>query len=182
VTEESGEQAGAHAAQTVVRAAREGDVPLLLELFVELAEYEQLVHELRATKEQLGEALFGSRPLAEALIAEQNGQAVGYAVFFPTFSSFLASTGMWLEDLYVRPAHRKDGVGRALIAAVAERTRELGGQRLEWAALDWNELALGFYSHLGAEQMGEWITHRAAGEALDALANGAASLPAPQRR
>jgi GNAT superfamily N-acetyltransferase len=168
--------------QTLVRAARASDVPLLLELFAELAEYEQLTGELRATEEQLGDALFGPRPLAAALIAEQDSQAVGYAVFFPTFSSFLASTGVWLEDLYVRPSHRRGGAGRALLAAVAARTREAGGERLEWAALDWNELALGFYSHLGAEQMGEWITHRMTGAALSTLASESTAVPASQRR
>ncbi len=169
-------------AQPAVRAATAADVPLLLELFAELAEYEQLTEELQATAEQLNTALFGPQPQAAALIAEYGGEAVGYAVYFPTFSSFLASTGMWLEDLYVRPAHRGGGVGRALIAAVAARTREAGGKRLEWAALDWNELALSFYSHLGAEQMGEWITHRVTGGTLDALAQESAALPLARRR
>jgi len=166
----------------LVRAARESDVPLLLEFFVELAEYEHLTEELRATEEQLSKALFGARPLAEALIAEVDSQPVGYALFFPTFSSFLAGPGIWLEDLYVRPAHRGSGVGRALLAAVAVRLREMGGERLEWAALDWNEPALGFYRHLGAETMGEWITHRLTGEPLGALAGESAALPVGQRR
>ncbi len=167
MTEHSAEAPGD---QARVRAATEADVPVLLELFLELAEYEQLQGELLATPEQLTAALFGARPLAEALIAERAGEVAGYAVFFPTFSSFLARSGIWLEDLYVRPAHRLGGVGRALLTAVAVRTRELGGERLEWAALDWNELALGFYRKLGAEQMGEWITHRMSGETLRALA------------
>ena len=113
------------------------------------------------------EALFGARPAAEALIAELDSEAVGYALFFPTFSSFLASRGVWLEDLFVRPVHRGAGVGRALLAAVAARARERGGERLEWAALDWNELALGFYRGLGARTMDEWITHRLHGDALE---------------
>ncbi len=156
----------------VVRDACDSDVPELLEMFVELAEYEDLLHELHATEKQLSEALFGSRPAAEALIAElENPHAVvGYALYFPTFSSFLASTGVWLEDLFVRPAHRREGVGRALLAAVAVRLRERGGQRLEWAALDWNEPALRFYSGLRAQTMPEWITHRLTGEDLDRLA------------
>ena len=90
--------------------------------------------------------------------------------FFPTFSSFLAREGSWLEDLFVRPAHRGAGVGRALLAAVAARVHERGGARLGWAALDWNELALGFYRGLGARTMDEWITHRLIGEDLDRLA------------
>jgi GNAT superfamily N-acetyltransferase len=156
----------------MVREACESDVPALLEMFAELAEYEDLMHELRATEKQLSEALFGARPAAEALIAEQRDsrEAIGYALYFPTFSSFLASTGVWLEDLFVRPAHRRTGVGRALLAAVAARLRERGGTRLEWAALDWNEPALRFYSVLGARTMPEWITHRLVGEDLDRLA------------
>jgi GNAT superfamily N-acetyltransferase len=155
-----------------VRPARVEDVPTLLGLFKELAEYEHLEHELHATEEQLSEALFGARPAAEALIAERDGEALGYALFFPTFSSFLASTGVWLEDLFVRPSNRGEGVGRALLSAVAACVRERGGERLEWAALDWNELALGFYRRIGAQTMGEWITHRLAGEALSDLAKG----------
>jgi len=155
-----------------IRPARAEDVPLLLELFGELAEYEHLEHELKATAEQLREALFGARPPAEALIAERDSQALGYALFFPTFSSFLASSGVWLEDLFVRPDSRGEGVGKALLAAVAARVRERGGERLEWAALDWNELALGFYRRIGAQTMNEWITHRLDGEALSDLAEG----------
>jgi len=153
-----------------VRPAHVEDVPLLLELFGELAEYEHLEHELRATEEQLREALFGERPAAEALIAERNGETLGYALFFPTFSSFLASIGVWLEDLFVRPANRGEGVGKALLEAVAALVRERGGERLEWAALDWNELALGFYRGIGAKTMNEWITHRLDGEALARVA------------
>ncbi len=153
-----------------VRAARPQDVPLLLGLFRELAEYEQLEHELQATEELLSEALFGARPAAEALIAEHRSDVAGYALFFPTFSSFLAIQGVWLEDLFVRPAHRRAGVGRALLAAVAARVRDRGGGRLEWAALDWNKLALGFYRGIGAEAKREWITHRLVGEPLARLA------------
>jgi GNAT superfamily N-acetyltransferase len=159
-------------ADLLVRPAAATDVTTLLELFGELAEYEHLEHELRATEEQLGEALFGERPAAEALIAERDGQALGYALFFPTFSSFLASTGAWLEDLFVRPDSRGEGVGKALLEAVAGLVRERGGERLEWAALDWNELALGFYRRIGAQTMNEWITHRLDGEALSDLATG----------
>ncbi len=160
--------------QTAVRAARPGDVGTLLALFGELAEYEHLDHELQASEAQLHEALFGQRPAAEALIAERGGEVAGYALFFSTFSSFLAAEGVWLEDLFVRPAHRGAGVGRALLAAVAARLRARGGQRLEWAALDWNELALGFYRRIGAQTMDEWITPRLLGEPLELLAAEAA--------
>jgi GNAT superfamily N-acetyltransferase len=159
-------------ADLLVRPAAATDVKRLLELFGELAEYEHLEHELRATEEQLREALFGARPAAEALIAERDREVVGYALFFPTFSSFLASTGVWLEDLFVRKEHRAEGVGKALLEAVAALVRERGGERLEWAALDWNELALGFYRGIGATTMNEWITHRLDGEALSDLATG----------
>jgi GNAT superfamily N-acetyltransferase len=182
---------------SLIRPAQPDDVPVLLEMFAELADYEHLTHELRATPEQLHAALFGAHPAIEALLATHDGDgatvaprttaadavaapsvanggaAVGYAIFFPTFSTFLASTGIWLEDLFVRPAHRGGGVGRALLAAVAARLRERGGQRLEWAALDWNEPALGFYRALGARTMGEWITHRLDGPALAQLADEA---------
>jgi GNAT superfamily N-acetyltransferase len=179
--------------ETLVRAAEPRDVPVLLELFAGLAEYEHLTHELRATEQGLASALFGERPVAEALIAERDAQSdgpeidagpggperdagsggpeiLGYALFFPTFSSFLTSTGVWLEDLFIRPDHRGEGVGRALLSAVAARVRERGGERLEWAALDWNELALGFYRRMGASTASEWITHRLDGAALERLA------------
>ncbi|MGA2319960.1 MAG: GNAT family N-acetyltransferase [Solirubrobacteraceae bacterium] len=165
----------------VVRAAGPEDVPLLLELFGELAAYERLEHELRATEEGLEQALFSDRPAAEALIARRGSETAGYALFFPTFSSFLSIQGVWLEDLFVRPAHRGGGVGRALLAAVAARARERGAGRLEWAALDWNELALGFYRRLGAQTMDEWITHRMVGEELERLAGEAAADPPGER-
>ena len=153
-----------------VRTATPADLPALLGMFGELASYEHLEHVLVADEDSLGRALFGERPAADALIAEVDGETAGYAVFYSTFSSFLAIQGIWLEDLFVRPAHRKGGVGKALLAAVAATLVERGGQRLEWSALDWNELALGFYRSLGAEQMNDWITHRLTGEALHALA------------
>ncbi len=158
------------AAETMatVRAATVEDVPRLLELFAALADYEHLRHELRATEPQLREALFGERPAADALIAECGSEAVGYALSFSTFSSFWATRGIWLEDLFVLPEHRGAGVGRALLATLAARV-EPGG-RLEWCALDWNELALGFYRGIGARTLDEWTTLRLAGDALAALA------------
>jgi len=153
-----------------VRPAAPADVGLLLEMFTELAEYEHLSDALRATPELLGTALFGERPAAEALIAERAGEPAGYAVFYPTFSTFLAIQGIWLEDLFVRPSHRGAGTGRALLATVAARLRERGGDRLEWSALHWNELALGFYRGLGAKRMDDWVTHRLIGPELLSLA------------
>lgn len=153
-----------------IRDARPQDVGLLLTLLKELAEYERLGHEMQATEELMGKALFGERPAAEALIAELHGEAAGYALFYPTFSTFLAIQGVWLEDLFVRPTQRRNGVGKALLAAVAARTEQRGGGRLEWSALDWNELALDFYAGLGAQRMDDWITHRLVGQELRALA------------
>jgi GNAT superfamily N-acetyltransferase len=161
----------------LIRPARPKDMALLLELFAELAEYEHLEHELRGTEGQLNEALFGELPAAEALIAEWGDETAGYALFFPTFSSFLTSRGVWLEDIFVRPSYRGAGIGRLLLSAVAARVRERGGERLEWAALDWNELALGFYRRVGARTMGEWITHRLDGDALVSLAGESPDLP-----
>ncbi len=169
-------------APLLVRAAGPQDAPVLLELFRELAAYERMEQEVRATEDGLYAALFAQRPVAEALIAERGSQIAGYALFFPTFSSFLTSQGVWLEDLFVRPAHRGAGVGRALLAAVAARVREAGGERLEWSALDWNELALGFYRRVGARTMDEWITHRLVGEELERLAGESASGPIAGRR
>jgi GNAT superfamily N-acetyltransferase len=162
-------------AGTRVRPATVEDVPVLLGLFGELADYERLTHELEATAEDLTAALFDERPAAEALLAERpiDGAVLGYALFFPTFSSFLAKPGVWLEDLFVRPDFRGLGVGRSLLAAVAARTHDLGGERLEWAALDWNELALGFYRQIGAQATPEWITHRLDGAALARVAGQA---------
>ncbi len=151
-----------------IRAATIDDVPALLELFGALADYERLREQLHATEEQLREALFGERRAADALIAERGSQPVGYALFFSTFSSFLATRGIWLEDLFVLPDHRGAGVGRALLSQLAARVE--GGGRLEWCALDWNELALGFYRGIGARAMDEWTTLRLDGEALASLA------------
>jgi GNAT superfamily N-acetyltransferase len=169
-------------APATVRSARAADVPLLLELFRELAVYEHLEDELHATEELLGEALFGERPAAQALIAERDSQPAGYAVFFTTFSTFLSRRGVWLEDLFVRPEHRGAGVGRALLAAVAARACEEPGGRLEWTALRWNDLALGFYRSLGAETMDEWITHRLVGDPLRRLAGEALGDSSAERR
>jgi GNAT superfamily N-acetyltransferase len=155
--------------QTSVRPATAQDAGLLLELFGALADYEQLRDELHATESQIVDALFGERPAAQALIAERDSQPAGYALFFPTFSSFMATRGIWLEDLFVLPEQRGAGVGRALLAAVAACVPD-GGGRLEWAALDWNELALGFYRGIGARLMDEWTSLRLDGEELARLA------------
>jgi GNAT superfamily N-acetyltransferase len=178
----TGETGAERPAPASVRPARVEDVPLLLAMFRELAEYERLESQLHATEDLLRESLFGERPAARALIAEHASGPVGYAVYFSTFSSFLSRRGVWLEDLFVRPEHRGAGIGRALLAAVAASAREEGAARLEWTALRWNELALGFYRGLGAETMDEWITHRLVGAPLDRLAEEAGGDSGAERR
>jgi GNAT superfamily N-acetyltransferase len=153
-----------------IRPATRDDVPLLLELIGALADYERLRGELHATPELLEEHLFGGRAVAEAVLAERDGAAAGYALFFPTFSTFLGRPGLWLEDLFVRPAQRGAGIGRALLEHVARLAVARGCGRLEWSALDWNEPALAFYRGLGARRMGEWQLHRLDGAALARVA------------
>jgi GNAT superfamily N-acetyltransferase len=155
-----------------VRAAQEGDVGLLLSLIAELAEYEKLADEAVGTEEQLREHLFGARPAAEAAIAEEGGRPVGFVLWYTTFSTFQCLPGAWVEDLFVRPEHRGGGTGRALLSHVAKVAVERGYGRLELAALDWNEPALGFYRALGGRSLDEWKTQRFEGEALDGLASG----------
>ncbi len=155
----------------VIRDAVPADVPLVLEFIRELAEYERLAHEVVASESLLDAWLFGSRPAAEVIIAELDGEAVGFALYFTTFSTFLGRPGIWLEDLFVRPAARGRGIGRALLAHLADLTLERGYGRLEWAVLDWNESAIGFYRRLGAVAMSDWTTWRLTGPSLAALAS-----------
>ena len=153
-----------------VRAAAEDDVALVLSFIRELAEFEHLAHEVVATESRLRQALFGARPFAEVVFACIEGEPVGFALYFHSFSTFLGSPGLYLEDLLVRPAARGRGVGRYLLNWLARVALERGCGRLEWAVLDWNEAAIGFYRKLGAELKEEWKTCRVAGAALEALA------------
>ncbi len=155
-----------------VRAATAADVPLILELIRGLAEYERLAHACVATEERLRASLFGSTPHAEVLIAESDGVAAGFALFCHNYSTFLAQRGIWLEDLFVRPELRGRGVGRALLERLAAIAVERDCGRLEWAVLDWNESAIGFYRSIGAVPLDEWTTFRLTGDALLALAGG----------
>lgn len=157
-------------ASIAVRPARREDVPLILALIRELAEYERLSHEVIATEERLAGDLFGDTPRAEVLIGEWNGAAVGFALFFHNYSTFLARPGIYLEDLYVRPAARGHGLGRRLLAEIARLAVARGCGRFEWAVLDWNEPAIRFYRALGARPMGDWTVFRLDGKALEALA------------
>ena len=153
-----------------IRSATPADVPLILDFIGQLADYERLRHEAVATEAGLREALFGARPAAEVLIAELAGEAVGFALFFHNFSTFLGRRGLYLEDLFVRPEFRGRGVGRALLARLAALAVERDCGRFEWAVLHWNEPAIGFYRSLGAEPMTDWSTYRMTGAALQRLA------------
>ena len=152
------------------RPATEADVPVIFALIRELAEYEKLTHEVVATAASLRETLFGPHPCAEALMGCVDGQAVGFALFFRNYSTFLARPGLHLEDLYVQPTHRGCGLGKALITAVARIAHERGCGRYEWTVLDWNTPAIRFYESLGAEMKGDWRIMRVTGEALEAMA------------
>lgn len=149
-----------------IRAATRADVPLLFSLVVALAEYERAADRVQGNEELLEQALFGGHPVAEAVIAEQDGDPVGFAVFFTTFSTWLCSPGIWLEDLFVLPERRRGGVGRALLAHLATIAAERGCGRLEWSALNWNTPAIDFYLGLGAERQHEWDSFRLEGDAL----------------
>jgi GNAT superfamily N-acetyltransferase len=152
-----------------IRAAERRDVPLLLGLIRELAEYERLADQAVGTEERLERHLFGERPAAEAVVAELRGEPVGFALFFTTFSTFRCQPGIWLEDLFVRPEHRRAGAGRALLEHLARLAVERDCGRMEWAALDWNTPALEFYAGLGARPVEGWTIHRLDGEPLERL-------------
>lgn len=154
-----------------LRPAAAADVPLILELIRGLAEYEKLAHEVEATEARLRSTLFpaGGPPAAECVLAFVAGVPAGFALFFPTYSTFLAKPGLWLEDLFVDPGHRGRGVGRALIRHVARLANERGCGRMEWSVLDWNEPAIRFYERLGASRLQDWTICRLTGEALARL-------------
>ncbi len=153
-----------------IRPAAPTDAPLLLRLIRELAAYEKLAHEVTATVADLERSLSGPRPEAEALIAELDGEPVGFALYFHNYSTFLGRHGLYLEDLYVEPACRGRGVGEALLRRLAAVSVERGCGRFEWSVLDWNESAAGFYRNLGARPMDDWTVWRVDGEALEQLA------------
>jgi len=153
-----------------ITAAQEADIPLILGLIGELAEYEKLEDQAVATEDLLRQALFGPRPAAEALIARVGGEAAAFALYFHNFSTFLGKRGLYLEDLFVRPAFRSHGVGKALLRHLARLAVERGCGRFEWAVLDWNRPARDFYEALGAEANTAWINYRITGAALERLA------------
>lgn len=150
----------------MIRSATANDLPTIAQLIRDLAEYEKLAHDVVFTEEALREHLFGERPYAEVLIAEEQGVSVGFALFFHNFSTFLGQPGIYLEDLFVKPAYRGQGHGKQLLAALAQLAVERGCGRLEWSVLDWNTSAIGFYESLGAKPNSEWTVYRLTGEAL----------------
>jgi GNAT superfamily N-acetyltransferase len=153
-----------------ITQAQEKDIPLILEFIQGLAEYERLRDSCVATEENLRDTLFSARPDAEVIIARVDGEPMGFALFFHNYSTFLAQRGMYLEDLFVKPSARGKGVGYALLSELARIAIERDCGRLEWAVLDWNELAIDFYERIGAKSMNEWTVFRLTGDALDKLA------------
>jgi GNAT superfamily N-acetyltransferase len=153
-----------------IRNATPIDIPLVLDFIRGLAEYEKLAHLVSATAETLQDSLFGSQPGAEVVLAFDGDTAVGFAVFFHNFSTFLGKRGLWLEDIFVKPTYRTRGYGRALFLHVARIAHERGCGRFEWAALDWNTPAIEFYKAHGAVALDDWTIFRASGDTLARLA------------
>ncbi len=153
-----------------IRPATRNDVPVIAELIRGLARFEKLEHEVVMTEDMLTAGLFGERPYAEVLLADDEEQPVGFALFFHNFSTFLGRPGIYLEDLFVVPEHRGKGIGQLLLATLARLAVERGCGRLEWAVLDWNQEAIRFYQRLGARPNSDWTIYRLTGESLSALA------------
>src|ERR1700720_3100810 len=156
-----------------IRRARPNEAGLVLCFVRELAEYEKLLHEIEATEAMIADALFGSNVRLFCDIAEWNGEVAGFAVWFINFSTFSGRSGIYLEDLFVRPALRGKGIGKALLSHLAKQCVANGWSRLQWAVLDWNTPSIEFYRSLGAEMMDEWTICRVTGSALKSLAEGA---------
>ncbi len=161
---------------TSIRAATPADTPTILQLVRDLAAYEREPDAVKASEADFEQALFGPRPVAEAVIAEQKGVAIGMALFFTTYSTWTGKPGLYLEDLFVTPQARGAGAGKALLVHLAGIAVARGYSRFDWAVLDWNTPAIGFYKALGARMLDEWTTMRVDGDALEALAG------APVRR
>ena len=155
----------------LLRAAEPHDVPAIVGLITELAEFERLTHLLQVTPETLHPHLFGPRPVVEAQVAEVDGLVVAFALYFTNFSTFLSKPGLYLEDLYVKPAFRRLGLGRALLRRLGAIAVERGHGRFEWSVLDWNENAIRFYEGMGAAILPDWRICRVTGDALTQLAS-----------
>lgn len=160
------------AASHDIRAAEPRDLNALVQLISELAEFENLTHLLEVSPERLAPHLFGDEPAAECLVGEIDGEVVAFALFYKNFSTFLSKPGLYLEDLYVRPAHRRTGLGKALLIQLAQLACERGYGRFDWTVLDWNEDAIRFYEKLGAEVLPDWRICRLTGDALQRYADG----------
>lgn len=157
--------------QHVIRPARIGDEPIILELIKGLAEYERLAHEVVATAEELNRTLFGKPAYAECLIGEVDGKPAGFAIFFHNYSTFLARPGIYLEDLFVLPKYRGTGLGKNLLQNLAKLAVERKCGRLDWSVLKWNEPAIKFYEKIGAVRMEDWVGYRLTGKALSEFAH-----------
>ncbi len=155
-----------------IKPATRAEVPLILQLIRELADYERAPDDAVATEAQLDKVLFGENPSAEVILAREGAEPVGFAVYFFNFSTWLGQPGLYLEDLFVRPVHRGKGYGRLLLARLAQIARERDCGRMEWAVLDWNEPAIQFYKKLGAKPMEEWTVFRITSAGIAALAKG----------
>ena len=162
-----------HPTSFVIRKAQPGDGKAIFDLIYELAEYEKLTDQVIGTAKQLEADLFGANPKCEALVAEVQDRIVSYALFFGTYSTFRTQYGVYLEDLYVSVDYRGQGIGRGMLAEVAQITVSRGGGRLEWSVLDWNEPAIKFYESLGAFAQSEWTMNRLTSDALTNLAQQA---------
>ena len=160
-----------------IRPAIPADVPVLFQLIQALAAYEKLSHAVSGTGAALAEHLFGQRPYAEAVVAEADAQLVGFALFFPNYSTFLTQPGLYLEDLFVLPDYRGQGIGKTLIQHVAQLAVDRGCGRLEWSVLDWNAPAIAFYQHMGATVLPDWRICRVTGSSLEQLATTAVRSP-----
>jgi len=154
-----------------IRTATKNDMPIILTLIREIAEYEKLSHEVVATKEKVRETLFGNIKYAEVIIAEYDNKPVGQALFFHNYSTFLAQPGIYLEDLFVRPKFRGKGIGKELLKSLVKIAKERNCGRIEWTVLDWNKPAIDFYKSLGSKPMDEWITYRLISDNFDKLLN-----------
>lgn len=175
------ESAPSNAMETpfTIRPAERADIPLLLDFIRELAEYERLADEVSATEDVLERTLFGEPTYAEALLGYAGETPVGFAIFFHNFSTFLGKPGLYLEDLYVKPDHRGNGYGRAMLRHLAQLAVERDCGRFEWAVLDWNVSAIQFYRCLGARPMEDWLIYRLDGDALQALADESTGPESP---
>ncbi len=154
----------------IIKPATINDVPLILKMIKELAEYEKMLHEVVATEEILRETLFGEHSNAEVIVGYYEVQPVAFALFFHNFSTFLGRPGIYLEDLYVNPEMRGKGFGKQMLSYLAKLAKEKKCGRLEWWVLDWNKSAINFYKSIGAKPMDEWTVFRVDGEVLDGLA------------